>query len=465
MVRRNLDGEQELIEGRDFNCASDLNIRDSQKTDVWRKTMNCRRQLLLLALLFPVAAGAQILVDCSGANKQAFPSISAALPSAGPGSTILITGTCNENVFIQGATLLNIGAWFGQTANVNGNITIDHSPFVYVYGLNVTNPNGDGFDVNFSQAVLDTCTSNGNAGNGVNEFGQSTLVLNATGAYNGNGASGVSVGNSWLGINPFTGAVDISNNAGPGILLDNSHGGSVGSTTIFNNGSNGGFGGAGIALVDGSAGGFGTYGGPNTIQGNFGGGLSLSENSRWSFFGPAGGPLNLIQGNGPFGVQAGTGSQVTLYETTVISDHDGPAVDVYANSQAYFFGGNQITRNGTGNDPRSAAVRVDGNSETYIRGGSFTQNYGPALLALVNSSADFTGASFSGNWGGIITCDSSSFEVSDLAPPGLTPPNLHCKTPHALGNRKHIKFGPSKNWDMSSYKAMQAKYKKIATRH
>jgi len=428
--------------------------------------MKRRQQFLFLALLFlPLAARSQILVDCSGANKQAFPSITAALPSAGPGSTILVTGTCNEDVFITGATSLNLGAWFGQTVTINGNITVDHSPFVYLYGLNVTNPNGDGFNINFSQAIIDTCTSNGNAGSGVSVFGQSTVVLNATGTYNSNGNNGLNVSSSWLGINAFAAPIDISNNASPGILFNSAQGGSVGNTTVTNNGSNGGFGGAGIVLLDGSHGGFGSYEGPNTIQGNSGGGISVTEGSRWSFFGPAGGAPNVLQGNGPFGVQAGLGSQVTLFETTQISEHNGPGVDVYANSQVYLFGGNQISRNGTDNDPRSAALRVDGNSEAFIRGGDFSQNYGPAILALVNSSADFTGASFSGNWGGIITCDSSSFEVSDLAPPGISPPNLRCKTPHALGNRKHLKIGPPKSWDMSAYKTMQTRYKKIATRH
>lgn len=54
-----------------------------------------------------------------------------------------------ETVFLQGVHSLNLGAWFGQTATINGWILMDHSSDIYLYGLNVTNsnPGGDGFIV------------------------------------------------------------------------------------------------------------------------------------------------------------------------------------------------------------------------------------------------------------------------------------------------------------------------------
>ena len=45
----------------------------------------------------------------------------------------------------------------------------------------------------------------------------------------------------------------------------------------------------------------------------------------------------------------------------------------------------------SGGGHRSAGIVVDGNSEAYLRGGQITMNQGPAMLVLVNSSADFTG--------------------------------------------------------------------------
>jgi hypothetical protein len=180
----------------------------------------------------------------------------------------------------------------------------------------------------------------------------------------------------------------------------------------------------------------------------------------------------VIQGNGPVGVSVGLGSQVTFFDITgafnaQITDHTAAGVDLYANSQAYFNGSNQILRNGTLSDPRSAGIRVDGNSEVFLRGGQVAQNSGPGILALVNSSADFTGVSFSGNAGGeIITCDSSSWMVSDLTRPGSTvsTAGVVCKTPHALGNRDVFKALPTTP-DWSGHKAQYDKYAKAAVKH
>jgi len=88
-----------------------------------------------------------------------------------------------------------------------------------------------------------------------------------------------------------------------------------------------------------------------------------------------------------------------------------------------------------------------------------SNNNGPAILALVNSSVDFTGATFHGNQGGIIVCDSSATMVSDLNPNSH---GIHCKMPHSLGNHHYVKT-QRKPPDMSRYIAMQAKYKKLAT--
>ncbi len=72
---------------------------------------------------------------------------------------------------------------------------------------------------------------------------------------------------------------------------------------------------------------------------------------------------NIIRNNGPFGVEAGFGSQVTLAGAQ-ITGHTGPAVDIYAHSQLYGtsqlqgLGTTQILSNGTTGDPLSTAIRV-----------------------------------------------------------------------------------------------------------
>jgi hypothetical protein len=83
---------------------------------------------------------------------------------------------------------------------------------------------------------------------------------------------------------------------------------------------------------------------------------------------------------------------------------------------------------------------------------------------LVNSSADFSGVSFSGN-SGVIACDSSSTMISDLAGPNSTPPaGVSCRTPHGLGGRQILKTQPTVP-DWSAHKAQHDKYVKVAVKH
>ena len=175
----------------------------------------------------------------------------------------------------------------------------------------------------------------------------------------------------------------------------------------------------------------------------------------------------MIRNNGPFGVEAGFGSQVTLAGAS-ISGHAGPGVDIYAHSQLYGtsqipgLGTTQIQNNGTAGGPLSAAIRVDGNSEVLLRGVNISQNNGPAILALVNSSADFAGNTFSGNTG-VITCDSTSTMVTDLAASVSNPASgLRCGVAHTLGNRALNVPTPAVP-DLSAWKAMHTRYQQRST--
>jgi len=411
-------------------------------------------------------AHAQSIVDCTGSTPGAYTSINAALQNAAPGSSILITGPCNENVSLYGVTGINLGAWWGQTAVINGSLSITNSTSIYVYGLNVTNPSGNGINVGSSKGiVLDTCTSNRNAGVGLSAFLLSDVTVSATAVFDNNGSGGISVGTDALvNLVGWAGLIDISNNVGPGVFSSQAAFWTLGNTTIENNmlGSPQGAG-LGIMLLGASKAQVGALFGPNVIQGNPTGGASIGEGSEISFW--SAGQPNLIQSNGATGVSVNLGSQATFFDGAQITDHTGAGVDVYGNSQANFFGANQILRNGTSTDPLSAGIRIDGNSEALLRGGTVSQNNGPGLLALVNSSADFTGVTFSGDSGGTITCDSTATMISDLALPNTTPPaGVRCKTPHALGNHRVTRTQPASP-DTSAYRAQQARYKKIATKH
>ena len=429
---------------------------------------------ILVLLCWPGTLRAQFLfVDCSGTNLYAYPSINAALPNAGPGAFILVTGTCNENVFLFGQNALNLGAYFGQTATINGAISINNSQNLFLYGLNVTNTAGDGISVSNSRGIsLNVCSSNGNAGLGLRVNGMSNVIIGASGAFSHNAGGGMNIdGQSQVGLVAWAGPVDISNNTGPGVWESGSSlFETLGATNITSNvsgpGTNPGF---GIELVGGARAQVGGLFGPNTVAGNQAGGAFLQENSEISFWSI--GQPNLIQGNGPVGVSVGMSSQVTFYDISgplgaQITDHTSAGVDVYANSQAYFQGANQVLRNGVLTNQRSAGIRVDGNSEVFLRGGQVAQNYGPGILALVNSSADFTGVTFAGNAGGeIIACDSSSTMVSDLTQPNSTPPaGISCRTPHGLGSRQITGTQPTAP-DWSAQKALYDKYAKAAVKH
>ena len=430
--------------------------------------------LLGMFLLCPTGVRAQnLIVDCTGTNTSAYPSINAALLNATPGSFILVTGPCAENVSLYGQNALNLGAYYGQTATINGAISINNSQNVFLYGLNVTNAAGDGISVSNSRGIsLNVCSSSGNAGVGLRVGGMSDVTIGASGGFDRNTAGGMNIGgNSLVAVVAWAGPVDISNNGGPGVWASQANFSTIGSTTISNNvfgtGSNSGF---GIDLRGGAHAQIGALFGPNVISGNQNGGASLQENAEISFWSI--GQPNEIQSNGPVGVLAGFGSQVTFADISgplaaLITDHTSAGVDLYANSQAYFLGANQVLRNGTLTNPRSAGIRVDGNSEVFLRGGQVAQNYGPGILALVNSSADFTGVTFAGNAGGeIIDCDSSSWMVSDLtrSSSALAAAGVACRIPHALGNRDGFKSLPTTP-DWSAHKAQYDKYAKLAVKH
>jgi len=413
-----------------------------------------------MVFLLPSGARAQFFfVDCSGTNPYAYPSINSVLPFSGPGSFIAVVGTCNESVSLYGFNNLHLGAFFGQTANLNGNLNINNSENVYVYGLNVSNSSGDGIEVNSSHSVvLDSCTSNGNAGNGLSLSQSSDVTINAMGGFSGNGGDGILAGNnSLVSIVSWAGTTEISNNRNSAIGVFSGNFATLGNTHMANNGSNS------VAAIDMRGAGkaqMGSAFSPNIIENNLNGGVSLQENAEISFWSiPPSGP-NIVRNNGAFGVEAGFGSQVTLVGAQ-IAGHSGPGVDIYAHSQLYgssqLLGPTQIQNNGTVGDPLSAGIRVDGNSEALLRGIDVSGNHGPAILALVNSSADFAGGTFSGNTG-VITCDSSSTMVSDLGIAARTPAaGVSCATSHTLGNRVANVPTPAVP-EVTAWKKMHANY-------
>jgi hypothetical protein len=426
-------------------------------------------------------ASAQLYnVDCSGNTPGAYTTINSVLPLLTNGSQVMIVGTCTENVSLNNLNNVYMGAPWGQTMNLQGNLFINGSLNLILYGMNVTNASGDGIDVQNSLGIsLEACTSTNNAGVGLNVWNGSAVSVADSGSYSNNANDGIyAQENSIVEVNAWSSPILVSNNMDAGVHVDRSVFEAEGISITQNKIAAGAYpfgGDAGNATGNGIRelgasrvllGGWGTF--PNTIAGNQGDGISLQENSEISLSGPSALPANIVQGNGPVGISVGYGSQLTLYDNVQLTNHADAGVDVYGNSQAFIYGTNQITNNGT--DPSYAAragVRVDGNSEAYLRGGQISHNGGPGILALVNSSLDFTGVTFTGNSGGPVACDSSSWMGSDLAggnpnAGGYPGALMTCRTPNNLGNRTHAApvFDPP---DLNRLKALEAQYQQLMT--
>jgi hypothetical protein len=428
----------------------------------------------LACFSFPVSAHAQYyLVDCSGTNWWAFPTITAALQYASfPGANIVVTGACNNENFVDSSGRLRpgvglnqkhdlrMGAYWGQTASIKGGIYALNSDNIYLYGLTTTNANGNGIEVDQSKLTLDTCSSSGNQSNGLLVENASYVELDASGAFNDNAGFGLYViGNSFLNIAPWAGHLDVQGNNAGGIWASQGEIATGGNTYIKNSGT-----GFAIDFRGGAKGQFGNWAGQNFISDNPGGGVSLQENAEISFWACCSNPPTVIRNNGPFGISASFGSQVTLAGAQVLNN-PGVGIDVYAHSQLYAnsnipgLAANQIAVNGSAGDPMSAAIRVDGNSQAVLRGGDVSQNNGPGVLALVNSSVDFAGVNFTGN-AGVITCDSTATMTSDLSASQSTPASgVACKSPHGSVNRAAPKV-PTTSADVARYKAKQDEYRK-----
>lgn len=84
------------------------------------------------------------------------------------------------------------------------------------------------------------------------------------------------------------------------------------------------------------------------------------------------------------------------------------------------------------------------------------------MLGLVNSSLDFSGVTFAGNTGGIITCDNTAVMVSDLTPAELGPTeSASCKTPRLRVNRE-VERPAFVLPDSTAQKAVHEKYVALA---
>jgi hypothetical protein len=409
-----------------------------------------------LACLFLLAAPAQgsaqqfanyYNVDCSNPSAQ-FPTISSALAAATDGTSIYVPPgqTCTENVNISYLKNIAIVTEWQQTFTLAGNLTIQSSHTVEIQGMVVTNPKGDGIDVNESTDVtLTFVESVNNSGIGL-ALGSSQVIVGGAGAFSNNSNIGISAGtNSTLSISAWGGTVDISNNTGTGLNADRSVVSSYGNTTISNTKAAPGGGypnGFGINEFGGAKAGFFGGFGPVTVSSNAGGGISLEETSEMSMGGGVSWALNpvIVQGNGPVGIALVYGGSLTLFGVQV-TGHTTAGISLYGNSQAAIIGPtDQISNNGTGTGPDRAGIVVEQGSQALVSEAMIQNNGGPGILGLLHATLDVEGSTFSSNAGGAIMCDQSTALETDLAHSALgsanactvAPPRSH--HPHGAGD-------------------------------
>jgi len=404
--------------------------------------------VVAMVLMSVASYGQDLVVDCSGQNKNAYPTINAALlnmPFVPYQVVMQVTGTCHESVYLGHIRNLMITAPFGQRASIVGDgiayatLNVDSSTGIYLYGLIVTGGGSEGLSAGpGSEVRIDSCSFNDNPGDGLGVGDNSTVTIySATMTGNNRGLSITSNGivdhASWA-----NGSVMISGNGNAGLWMSGGRYSTGGNTILKNNGftATGGYDGYGAEVHGAGQIQMGNYAGPNLITGNRRGGVYVDENGEVSFWGST----NTVTNNGPVGIQQRYGSQLTLFGNVEISGHTGVGLDVGSRSQAYLdstFGSNLIHNNGNGTTPVRAGIRVDGNSQlTLIGPNQIMQNGGPGVLGDINSSMDISGATISGNQaeairvlhqsvldlgpgmvisgngGGSVTCDSTSLLVT-----------------------------------------------------
>jgi len=214
------------------------------------------------------AHGAELTVLCGG--KVPFTTIQSALKFANPSirNTIVVSGTCNENVLIRGFDHLTLKAKPGATINDASGATgfvldIEQSSDVTIEGFTI---NGGAIGIFCSR--FSTCTINGNTVQGAASAGIQFVLSKGTldtNTIQNHGGVGVAVLES-SSVRTFGG--NLIQNCSAGVYVDSK--GSFGSfgDTVRDNGGNG------IDIVHGFAILLGT-----TVTGNAGNGLSVTAHS------------------------------------------------------------------------------------------------------------------------------------------------------------------------------------------
>jgi hypothetical protein len=355
-------------------------------------------------LLVLPAFAANVVVDCTGVNGNAFHSITAALATlslTGP-NTITVGGTCNENVVVSQFDRLTIQAASGHVATVvnaanppgitmliagSHNITLDNliiegggspsnvyitssSSAVLLQNCSVQNSTGDGMDVDMaSELVVQNSNFTNNSASGIFVANESNMTMgtyptqriNITGngfGGGGNGNNGLAIDGSLVQLN--FGVATISGNAGAGIAMD-------GGRLLF-------FGGEAAT--------------PGVIENN-NYGISMNDAASATLF-----SAFYIANNASTGISVNGASSITFYSGidsqgkntfTTIAGHSTVGMALSQSSAAQMYGPHVVTKNGSVNaDPTArGGISLEGSSLTIGSSTSVSSNIGPGIRSSV----------------------------------------------------------------------------------
>lgn len=358
----------------------------------------------LLAWLTVPADAANVNVDCTGSNHQAFQSINDALKTldlVGPNS-ITVVGTCHENVALFQRDRLTIQALAGRYATIENaanppaptlsiggshNIVLDHliiqggapalkvseaSSAIFLQNSTVEESIADGIIINMSSTVhMENSTVRNNSGCGIFMVNESQLLLgtyptqriritgNGFGG-GGNGTDGINIDGANVQLN--FGVLTVSGNHGAGIRMEGGrlqfYGGEADSPGVIENNNTG--------LLIGDA----------------------ASVTLWSAFS--------IGNNGTTGISVGGSSSITFFASidskgknavTSIYGHSTVGLTLGTSSAAQIYGPHVIHHNGSTNaDPGSrAGISLAGSSLTIGGGTSVSNNVGPGIRMILKS--------------------------------------------------------------------------------
>jgi parallel beta-helix repeat protein len=344
-----------------------------------------------LGLIVPGLEAAEIKVRCDRGH-----SVQSALDSLTGPATLVVTGTCDENVVIkQDDVTLQGGTFVGPDPNQN-TIWVQGARRVVITGVTVS---GAGYGVAVSQggaltlvdstiqdnavagvvvflgssATVNACIIQNNTGNGMRITENSTLVLTNS-AIQGNGDTGVLVRRSSSARIGRTAMGDpgpntIQNNAGNGVRVFQNAQSLIDGNTIQNNSGDGIFIDGGSATVT-----------NNTIQSNGFKGIEVSNtgNARIGIndSGSGRGP-NMIKSNAYEGIQITNGAAAFMLSNEIESNglSTGRSGVTIARATGRLVGENVVQGNG------NHGIEVNnGGSLFQGKGDFFNLTVGPDII-------------------------------------------------------------------------------------